>query len=173
MSGLKKNSIIMINDYNGFTLVELIVVIAVVGVLSYFAVASFTDSHGKLQYESLAQKVAADVRYARDLALSEGKGTRVFIDQGNNRYYLQWNDGTYIEKPIGGGNFIIQLGTGEFKGIQITGTGFSGGRLDFDTSGSPRNAGADFTGSLNLITLNNKKKIVVTANTGFLKIADL
>ncbi len=121
----------------------------------------------------MIKKIATDVRYAQQLAMSKGRGTRVYINQTNNRYYLKWNDDTYIPNPIGGGNFIVQLGQGDFNSVAITATAFSGGRLDFNTAGSPLNQGASFSGILNLVTLNNAKKIVVTANTGLLKIQDL
>ncbi len=158
---------------NGFTLVEIIVIVIIIGILSYIFVANFGGSYSKLQYETLAKKIAADVRFARELAVSQGKGTRVYIDQINNRYYLKWEDGTYIKNPVGGEDFIVQLGTGDFKEVQITATAFTGGRLDFDTKGFPLNAGAMFNGNLNLVTLNNTKRIMVTANTGLLTIEDL
>ena len=164
---------LIISDQSGFTFLELVTIIVIVGILSYVAVANFTDSNIRLQYQTLAQKMATDVRYARELAFSEGEGTRVYIDQANNRYYLKWSDGSYIQNPVGGENFIIQLGTGDFSGVQISGTSFSGGRLDFDTSGAPLNSGAAFSGEITLVELNNAKRIVVVANTGLLKIEDI
>ncbi|MFQ5863942.1 MAG: GspH/FimT family pseudopilin [bacterium] len=171
MSELKRHFRIS-NNQNGFTLIELIVLITIIGILSFIAVAKLGDSNSKLQYKTVIQKIAADVRYAQQLAISEGKGTRVYIDQTNNRYYLKWSDGTYIQNLVGGGDFIVQLGVGDFSAVQITGTEFVNGRLDFSTSGVPSNAGAAFTGELNLVTLNNDKKLQITANTGFLKIED-
>ncbi|MFQ5822836.1 MAG: Tfp pilus assembly protein FimT/FimU [bacterium] len=160
-------------NQNGFTLVEIITILAIVGILSFVAVAKFTNTHTKLQSETMIHKIASDVRFAQQLALSQGKGTRVYIDQQNNRYYLKWDDGTYIQNPVGGEDFIIQFGTGDFKEVEITATAFTGGRLDFNTSGVPLNAGFAYSGTLNLVTLNNSKRILVTANTGLLKIEDL
>ena len=162
-----------IENQNGFTLLEVIVVIVILGILSYVAVGKFSSSHNKIQYEAIIKKIASDVRYARGLALTEGMGSRVYIDQANNKYYLKWADGSYIQNPLGGGNFIVQLGKGDFSATQITGTSFSGGRLDFGTSGSPKNAGNSFSGELNLISVNDMKKVVITANTGFIRIEDL
>jgi len=157
-------------NQNGFSLVEVIVVIVIVGVLAYFAVANIGDSHSKLQYESVPKKIISDVRYARELALTEGEKTRVYFDQTNNRYYLKWDDGNYVQNPIGGGNFIVQLGGGEFSQVNITSSAFSAGWLDFDTKGTPSNAGVPFSDELNLVSLNSAKSITITANTGFLQI---
>lgn len=161
-------------NQNGFTLIELTVVIVIVGILSYAVVANYTESHERLQINAITLKIASDVRYARDLALTEGRGSRVYIDLTNNQYYLKWDDESYMQNPMGGGDFVVPLGTpGEFGSVTITGTAFSGGRLDFGTSGSPRNAGNSFSGELILVSLNNEKKIVITANTGFVRIEDL
>ena len=160
-------------NQNGFTLIEMIVVIIIVGILSYAVVANFTDSHESLQLNAITLKLASDVRYARDLALTEGRGTRVYIDLTNNQYYLKWDDESYMVNPLGGGDFVVHLGIpGEFGAVQITSTAFTGGRLDFGTSGAPKNAGNSFSGELLLVSINNEKKIVITANTGFVRIED-
>jgi len=161
---------ITIKNQNGFSLMELIVIVVIVGVLAYFAVANFSDSHSKLQYQSVLKKIISDVRYARELALTEGEESRVYFDQTNNRYYLKWDDGNYVQNPIGGGDFIVQLGEGEFSQVSITSSVFSSGWLEFDTKGTPSNAGTSFSDSQNLVTLNNAKSITITANTGFLQI---
>ncbi|PJF32852.1 MAG: hypothetical protein CUN57_03735, partial [Phototrophicales bacterium] len=103
----------------------------------------------------MIQKIASDVRYARQLALTDGQRTSVFIDESHNRYFLKWADGSYVQNPLKGGDFIVQLGQKELNGVQITMTGFSGGRLDFTTSGEPLNGGNSFTGKLTLVVLNN------------------
>ena len=157
---------------NGFTLLELILVITIVGIISIFAVASYNNSSTTLQYKTVIRKIASDVRYAQSLAIHSGQGTRVFIEQTNNRYTLKWSDGTYIKKPVGGDDFIVQLGSGDFSLVQITGTAFFNGRLDFSTAGAPLNSGNTFSGDLSVVSINNAKKIVVTANTGFLRIED-
>lgn len=161
---------ITLKNQNGFSLLEVIVVVVIVGVLAYFAVANFGDSHSRLQYESVLKKIVSDVRYARELALTEGEKTRVYFDQTNNRYYLKWDNGNYIQNPGGGGDFIVQLGEGEFSQVNITSSAFSAGWLDFDTKGAPSNAGVPFSDNQNLVSLNNAKSITITANTGFLQI---
>jgi len=157
----------------GFSLVEVIVVISIVGVLSYFAVAKLGNSHASIQYETMANRLASDVRYAREHAFSQGKGTSVFIDQSNNRYSLKWDDGSYLENPVGGGDFLVQLGAGEFPGVLITGTSFNGGRLDFNKAGLPLNSGIAFSGTLTLVKLNDEKRILITSETALVRVEDM
>ena len=155
---------------SGFTLIELVVVIVIVGILSYVGIAKFTDNQGTIQSASLIKKIAADVRYARELALSSTLGTYVYVDIANNKYYLKWANGAYVQKPIGSDDFIVQLGQDEFSSVHITGTAFSGGRLDFTTHGLPLNSGNSFNGTLNLITLSGGEKVDIVANTGMIKV---
>ena len=160
-------------DQSGFNLVELIVVVVIVGVLSIYAAAKFEVSTSRLQPNTVIKKIAADLRLAQQLALTEGQGTSVYIDQSNNRYYLKWADGNYVEKLVGGGDFIVQLGTGDFHSVYITESQLVNGRLDFQTNGRPLNGGLTFSGQLNIVTLNNAPKLLIAANTGFLSIDDL
>ncbi|MFQ5706881.1 MAG: Tfp pilus assembly protein FimT/FimU [bacterium] len=157
---------------NGFTFIEIIAVVVLIGILAYVAVARLNDSHKRLQLETVVRKITSDTRFAQQLALTQRTGTRIYIDQTNNRYYLKWESGAYIENPVGGSDFIIQFGQGKFRDVTITGTAFTGGRLDFDSVGSPLNAGAAFSGTLTLVTFNNSKRIRITANTGLLSIED-
>lgn len=170
--GRKRHSRMRGNE-SGFSLVEVVVILSIVGILTIAAVALLNNSNPKFQYETMMRKMASDVRFAQELALSSGTGTSVYIDQTNNRYYLQWNGGAYIQKPVGGEDFIVQLGSHEFADVQITATAFTNGKLDFSTSGVPLNSGAPFSGELNLVTLNNALSLRITANTGLLRIEEL
>ena len=170
---MKIRNIAALNREDGFTFVELIVILVIISIMTFSIAINFNDSNSGIKCEFVIKKIAADVRYARQMALAKGTGTRVYIDASNNQYYLKWSNGNYIQNPETGADFIIQLGDGGFQSIEITGTEFLNGRLDFSTQGNPSNSGANFSGELNLVTLNSKKALRVVANTGFLKIADI
>jgi hypothetical protein len=95
--------------------------------------------------------------------------TRVFIDPAGNRYYLTWSDNSYLPKPIGGTDFIIDLDSGDFSGVQITSTAFAGGRLDFTSRGEPLNAGTAFAGEMVLVTIGGKH-VKVQSGTGMVSV---
>jgi prepilin-type N-terminal cleavage/methylation domain-containing protein len=154
---------------SGFTLVELVVVMVMVGIVSYFAVAKIVGNDTEIKTTTALDKIAADVRFAQQLAVSESREVRVYIDQSNNKYYLKYSDDSYVSELIGGGNFVVQFGSGEFKGVQIASTGFSGGRLDFDSRGDPSNNGTSFTGEKTLVTIGSKS-LKVRAGSGMVRV---
>lgn len=160
-------------DEKGASLVEVLLVVVLLGVLSYVALVTTGSSQTTLQCESALRKLSEDVRLAQQFALTYGVGTSVHIDLTNNRYKLVWEDGSYLEKPVGGGNFVVQFGTGHFREVVVTATELTDGRLDFLPSGQPRNAGETFAGLLTLAALNDAKALRVSANTGLLTVDEL
>ena len=157
----------------GMTFVEIIMVVAILGILASFAAVEFSDSLTSVQSGTAVEKVASDVRFAQQLALSYGAEVRVHVDLAQNEYSLKWSDGSYVDNPAGGGNFVVRFGQGNYSNVEITNVGFANGRLDFDAGGRPLNSGSDFSGSLGLLTINNKRTIVIAANTGFVSIEEL
>lgn len=72
---------------HGFTLVELLVVISVLAIISGVVLTSFEPSlHDQLV--GAAQVVAADVAYARDLAVTHNSKYKLTFQPDGERYYL-------------------------------------------------------------------------------------
>ena len=70
----------------GFTLVELVIVIVVVGVLSAYA-AMKSSSAGVYSLFSQAQTMASDLRHAQSLATTLGVTLRISVTAGTNGSY--------------------------------------------------------------------------------------
>ena len=126
----------------GFTLIELVVVLAVLGVLSSFVVQA---AHVADDRESLAaERLAQDLRYAQAWAMMSHNRTWVAFDTGNNRYTV------YVEDPANPGKagrlsltdpltlttYQVALGDNEAAGVALASPSFGGKtEVEFDRNG--------------------------------------
>jgi len=72
--------------YRGFTLIELMIVIAVIAILSVIAVPSFADALERNRIKGVAESVKAEFQYARTEAIKQscGDGTTLSFNGGAN-----------------------------------------------------------------------------------------
>jgi len=155
---------------SGFTLIETVITITILGILSIVVVSNFESSSAELQKDASIRKIASDLRYARDMAMTSGTGVSFVVDQANNSYSILWDGGAYMKNPVTGSNFVVELGKREFSAVSITATGFSGGILNFSPSGLPTDNGSGFAGQRTLLTINNKSTISVVGGTGLVRV---
>ena len=97
------------NNVRGFTLVELIIVILIIGIL---AVAFGSRFVGKSAYADrrAVDEVVEALRYAQHLAMSRGGGIRVVTT--STTYTVEQTDSTAIRNPNGSGDYSVTLPSG-------------------------------------------------------------
>ncbi len=90
------------SNNNGFTIVELVVVIIVLGIIAAIAAPKFFDLKG---YEELAFKdeLVSALRFAQKRAVASGES--VGVDITATGFSLLYEDGNPVKDPAGG-NFI-------------------------------------------------------------------
>lgn len=76
----------------GFTLLELIVVMALIGLMSAIALPEFIAWRTQARYNDAAQEIAATLREARSQALSRNLQHRVEFDVDNRQYRITAGD---------------------------------------------------------------------------------
>jgi prepilin-type N-terminal cleavage/methylation domain-containing protein len=127
--------------FSGFTLVELVLVLVVLAIVSYFVIRSFAprDSLSLQQ----AERLRNDLQHAQMLALTWGQALRVTT--AANAYSVSCVsagaapcNASPVVNPANGQPFSVTLETG----LTLAGPGFS---LDFDALGRPKNGGAFIT----------------------------
>lgn len=72
----------------GFTMLEMMIIVVIIGIVAALAVPSFLSSTPRLKARTEARNVLNMMRLARSKAISEGSQYGVFVDTGNNRYFM-------------------------------------------------------------------------------------
>lgn len=76
----------------GFSLVELLIVIAIMGILATLSVSNMYAARPHAQLERGEIVLSSFLKEARMFAVSEEANSRAVFDEGNNEYYLEWQD---------------------------------------------------------------------------------
>ncbi len=167
--------------HHGFTLIELIMVIVIIGILSVIAHSRFTAYYG-LKVDGAARKLAADIRYAQQVSLSQHEAHEIEFDTANNRYRLyvvstSTNATDPLTRETGTvgqdwtSGYVVEYDTDpEFLGIDLTSASFgSTVKLRFSSLGTPQNGSGTVlsaTGSATLSLQGYSRTVEVTPNTG-------
>ena len=145
----------------GFSLVELVVVIAVVAILTGAVAVSVDELNGNTRLSNAATRALADIRYASELAMTHRREVDVYVTAGQDRYEIKWHDtGAYVPSPQGGGDLSVTFGSGDYSGITMSTSGL-GGPLSFDSIGAPLISGGAFGNPTSVMLLNSKVHVVV------------
>ena len=83
-----KNNIYNIKDIEGFSLVELMVVIALLGILAAISVPNLLKNLPEKRLKGAARNVYADMQKARLQAVKENRDIAVRFDTGDQFYYI-------------------------------------------------------------------------------------
>ena len=129
-----------------FTLIELIVVIVVMAIAAVLAVPMMSSA-ADMQLQAAANMLAADIEYAKNLAVSRQKNHAIIIDTTNEAYEVRvYNTLTtnwdLLEHPTkSGADLSVSFaGDNRLSSVDITTVNFQPGgstAVTFDYLGSP------------------------------------
>jgi len=123
----------------GHTLIELVITILIIAIMAAGAFISI-ESYKSLRLDAAAKRMASDLDYARNLALSTAKWYRVdFAVEPNNMYQVYNTTGLVenpvdnpIEDPSSGNNFVVNLND-SYNGVKIVALSLGVGLPDIPT----------------------------------------
>jgi len=152
----------------GFTVVELLIVVVILSIVALTVVPMMSSAAG-IQIRSAANMIAADVEYARSMAISRGQNFRVEFDKNADSYRILDLNGNVIQHPVKKGfPYVVNFQSeSRLNRVDITNANFNGTQtVEFDCLGSPVNGG-----TVNLQAGAVGATISVEPVTGFVSIS--
>ena len=119
----------------GFTLLEILIVLALAGVVVSLVAPNFKKVLPEMRVIRAAQKLATDIKLAQQKAVSEMAIVNFHVQVAQNRYFAEvrdrnatgqwWLDGydDYVEDPLNSGAYLLvdfDEQSNRFKGAQLT-----------------------------------------------------
>ncbi len=136
----------------GFSLIEVIVVVVIIAIAAMVAVPMFSSA-GSIQVKSAANIIAADLEYAKSMAITRGQNYSVIFDGTAESYRIVDQNSNTIAHPVKKGfDYIVNFKSdSRLSRVDITSAQFQPGPSDtitFDYLGSPY-SGTGVTNPLN------------------------
>jgi prepilin-type N-terminal cleavage/methylation domain-containing protein len=152
---------------NGFTLIEIIIVIVIISIAALLVIPMMSSA-GDIQVRAAADMIAADLEYAKSMAISRQKTYKVIFDTVAESYRLADATGITITHPVNAGKpYAVNFkADSRVNQVNIDSVSFAGSEVDFDSVGSPNSGGK--------IVLKAGGKTVtvsVEAGTGFISVS--
>ncbi len=161
----------------GFTLMEVIIVVILIGIASAIAVPMVSNV-GSMQVRAAANRVAADLEYAKSMAISRGQHYSVVFSATAASYEIVDKNGNPIPHPITKQPRYL-VGFRDDCRLNRVGIGsatFDGtNKVMFDYLGIPYNGGGTGLANVGVITLQAggvTKTVRVEPVTGFISISN-
>lgn len=127
---------------SGFTIIEILIVVVILAIAALTAIPMMSSA-GSVQVRSVANMIAADLEYAKSLAITKGQNYWVVFDTSSESYRIEDQSGTTIPHPVKKGfGYVIDLEAEGLDQVDITDADFSGAwKVKFDYLGSPDSGG--------------------------------
>ncbi len=155
------------NHSGGFTLLEIIVVIVLIGIITIVAVPQMANTLRSKRLYDAVEKLNDDLNYCRDYAISQHTNTWIRFRIVQNRYRLfygdSWSTRRRLIDPARNSAAWFRIGD-DFTGVSLQSVSFRRRRISFDWWGTPSEGG-----TVVLTNGTNTRSTIVNAETGYVQ----
>ena len=159
----------------GFTMIEIIIVAVIITIAAMVAIPMMTSA-ASMQIRSAANMIAADLEYAKSMAISKGQNFSVVFDQITETYSIRNQDDVIIPHPVKKGfDYTVDFRDERLNKVDIADVDFDAtSEIKFDYLGSPYNGSGTplNSGVISLQAGGMTTTITVEPVTGFISIED-
>ncbi|MDO8303423.1 MAG: GspH/FimT family pseudopilin [Sedimentisphaerales bacterium] len=158
---------------NGFTLVEILIVVAILAIAMAMAVPMFSGA-ADFQLQSGANMIAADLEYAKSMAISTQQQHGVIFDTGAETYSVVNSSDTPLSHPVKKG-FPYTIDFSADSRLNRVDLKTAPSKIYFDSMGNPLDASFAAMTVAATITLEQKgggstMTITIEPVTGYIRI---
>ncbi len=150
---------------SGFTLVELVVILVLVGILAFTAIPRYLNK-GAVDASVMAEQLANDIRYTQSLAMTSGQRNRINLTA--TTYQITTSSGGLLTHPVTGTTGPIVLNGVTLGGYNVPPLN---GYIAFDGKGTPYTdivAATPLAANATIVVTagGNARNVVVSPQTG-------
>jgi len=152
-----------INQSNGFSLMEFIIVVSILGILSAIIVPRYMTAIENVRVRNAVEKIKDDIRYIRDYAVARHDTTWIVLNPSTNSYGIYSGPSsmnrTLLVDPLTHTQQIVDI-EALYIDAFLTQVNFGGSQeMYFDWWGTPSNGGE--------IIINNSLTIKIEPKSGY------
>ncbi len=134
-----------VDKESGFSLIELILIIMIIGILTGITVPKVTAILDDVREKAVAERLVEDLNYLRSYAISHHDTTWLVVDDTENRYAMFVGPSSISRTFIPDPQTLVSDSTDldeEYEGVTITSVNFGGSKeVSFNYWGTPSSGG--------------------------------
>ena len=130
---------------NGFTIIELMMVVVIMGIVALLAIPMIS-SGSDFQLRAAANIIAADLEYAKSLAITNQENYSIIFDASNESYEMHDSGGSIVDDPVrGSGGIAVDFANdSRFRQVDMQTVSFdTTDTVTYDYLGAPYNGSSN------------------------------